>query len=455
MKILLTVHQFLPDFSSGTEVLTLQTARELISRGHEVAIFTAFPASQPLDASQRFDEYTYENIQVIRFLHAHVLMGQQTNIFELEYKNLFLADYFEKLLINWQPDIVHCFHLMRLSASIVDVCKGLQIPVVITTTDFWLVCPTNQLRLPDGNLCLGPDLNSLNCLKHVVETTQSEAVKQKLNSFPDWILNLAAWSIKLNLIPQKLIRKYPRLDYAKGLLNRIDFLKARLNQFEFVIVPTKLMQQVLMRYGLISDRCMYLPYGLDLKHIQTSHNRGSDACLKIGFIGTLYEHKGVHLLIEAVHQYLPDLDLEVKIFGKTTEYPNYFQYLCDLAENDPRISFMGTFPNEKIGDVLANLDILVVPSIWHENTPLVVYSAQASGCPVIGTNVGGISEAIQDGENGLLFERGSARTLADTIQRVFADRNLLQTMSKQSKMPTTIAAYADGLEKIYSKCLIG
>jgi glycosyltransferase involved in cell wall biosynthesis len=235
----------------------------------------------------------------------------------------------------------------------------------------------------------------------------------------------------------------------------MDFVKARLNDFDCAIVPTKLMQTVLMRYGLNRTKCTYLPYGLDLSHIQTSYDRGNDTRLKIGFIGTLYEHKGVHLLIEAVHQHLSDLDLEVKVFGNTTEYPDYFQKLCDLAEDDPRISFMGTFPNEKIGDVLTDIDILVVPSIWYENTPLVVYSAQASGCPVIGTNVGGISEAIQDEENGLLFERGSAKALAHAIQKVSADRNLLRIMSKQCKMPTTIAAYVNGLEQIYSKCLAG
>ena len=75
MKILLTVHQFLPEHSSGTEILTYSTARELINLGHDVRIFTGFPARESLNDNDRIDEYMYKDIKVTRFHHAYVSMG--------------------------------------------------------------------------------------------------------------------------------------------------------------------------------------------------------------------------------------------------------------------------------------------------------------------------------------------------------------------------------------------
>ena len=69
-------------------------------------------------------------------------------------------------------------------------------------------------------------------------------------------------------------------------------------------------------------------------------------------------------------------------------------------------------PNESIGDVFSELDVLVVPSVWYENTPLAIYSAQEAGCPVIASNLGGMSEVIKHEKNGLLFEAGDFVGLA-------------------------------------------
>lgn len=69
MKVVLTVHQFLPDFYAGTEIITLGIARELMRRGHEVTVVTGFPSRTPLTENQRFDSYVYESIRVERFFH--------------------------------------------------------------------------------------------------------------------------------------------------------------------------------------------------------------------------------------------------------------------------------------------------------------------------------------------------------------------------------------------------
>ncbi len=98
--------------------------------GHEVAVFTGFPSRLPLEENQRFDSYEHDGITVERYHHARVPMGSQSNIMEMEYNILFVASYFRKYLALVKPDIVHFFHLQRLSASLVDVCRSLDIPMV-------------------------------------------------------------------------------------------------------------------------------------------------------------------------------------------------------------------------------------------------------------------------------------------------------------------------------------
>jgi glycosyltransferase involved in cell wall biosynthesis len=124
-----------------------------------------------------------------------------------------------------------------------------------------------------------------------------------------------------------------------------------------------------------------------------------------------------------------------------------------MAAADSRISCLGTFPNREIGKVLSELDVLVIPSLWYENSPLVVHSAQAAKVPVIASDIGGLSEAITHEINGLLFERGNARALAVQIRRLAEDRVLLKHLSAQARQPKSMADYVDKIEDLYKMIL--
>ena len=196
MRIVLTVHQFFPDYSSGTEVLTYETAKELQRLGHQVSVFTGFQARTPLKDSDRFDRYIYNDILVERFHYDAVPMGDQTNVYELKFNNHLFGAYFKEYLKREKPDIVHFFHLLGLSASAVDACYELDIPTVLTPTDFWFICPTIQLRLPDNRLCAGPDQYSINCLRHMVTISQPPRVNALVQRMPNRILAMLLRSFK-------------------------------------------------------------------------------------------------------------------------------------------------------------------------------------------------------------------------------------------------------------------
>lgn len=441
MKILLTVHQFLPDYASGTENLALHTALEFKSRGHEVQVMTALPATSGIVDDERFDHYEFEGIAVTRFKHAHCAMGNQDNLAELEYNNLLVAERFARLVEDFRPDVVHFFHLMRLSASIVDVCLTKGIPTVLTPTDFWLVCPMCQLRLPDGAMCPGPDAWAANCVKHLAALKMPGLAASILNRLPD-----AAVSGVVRVASHAVFKNSESARLVSALTRRRDFLGERMRHIGRVLAPTRLMQQTLQEHGLDPARIGHCPYGIRLPRWMPDASPRPGP-LRLGLIG-LGEHKGAHILIRAVRK-LGDGNLRIRIYGRASDFPAYAEHIKALAAGDPRIEFCGTFPNDQIGAILADMDVLAVPSVWFENAPLVVYSAQAAGRPVLASDVAGISAVISHGDNGWLFPAGDSDRLADILAELLEDREQIARISGNARMPKSISTYADELLAVY------
>lgn len=446
MRILLTVHQFLPEYSAGTEILTFHTAKCLQAMGHEVAVFTGYPAQNQPAPGERYDSYVHAGIPVERYHHSYLpLDGQSTT--EMEYNNLFFARHFRSYLRKFKPDLVHFFHLGRLSASAVDVCERLKIPMVLTPTDFWFICPTNQLRLPDNSMCAGPRRDAMNCVRHLVELNQSPAAHAKLRKMPDWLLATAIGALKMGFFKSRWFAPHVR-----ALARRPVFMKDRLKKIDRVMVPTRLMENILLSHGLDKAKSVFAPYGIELPERQAA-SKATSPVLRIGFIGTLYEHKGPHILLQALKLLPQSVPVAVKIYGNMSEFPAYVEELKKMATDDSRIEFCGTFPNTQIGEIFSQLDVLVVPSLWYENTPLVIYHAQAFHCPVIASNLGGMAEPIVHEQNGLLFPAGSSAELAGTLKKLSEDKNLLQHLKENARPPRSIEDYARQAEQIYEVVL--
>ena len=448
MRIVLTVHQFLPDFIAGTEVLTYSCAKELLRRGHAVEVWTAFPDERPLKPSERFDEYLHDGIPVRRYRHSFRTVSETGNLVKAEYENPFFGNHFARYLQEARPDLVHFFHLGRLSGSPIAACREQGVPSVFTATDFWFVCPVNQLRLPDNSQCLGPDRHRVNCVRHIVHITRSPRLGGLFRHIP---YGLLATAIRVSAQPWWPEKKYAPL--VQALVRRPERLTARMNEVDRILVPTAFMQQVMIRYGIAPHRIRRIPYGLDLSPFENGPPRTDHSRLRIGFVGSLADHKGAHVLIEALRALPEDLPIEVALYGRLDEAPEYVERLRRRAAGDERVRFHGTFSNDRIGQVLAGIDVLVVPSIWYENSPLVVYSAQAARIPLVASDVPGLRESVEHGVNGLLFEMGNAGALADIIRRLAGDRALLENLRQNAVSPKSIVQYVDELEALYGELI--
>lgn len=442
MKILLTCHQFVPDYFAGTEILTFHTAKEMQRLGHDVHVFTCSPEHDPKTAEVVFDNYVYEGIEVTRYHFFNSLDNEKK--MKTYYNNAFLADYFKNYCEVLKPDIVHAFHMDKLSASIVDVCDELSIPFIFTATDFWLICQLSQLRLNDGRMCTGPNLMATNCVKHIVSQI-SPVTYNLLEALPNWVVALAIFAITKNLFAKKVFAKYVNI-----IANRPVYLKKQSRKIDEILVPTQLMKNLFEKNGISPKAMRFLPYGIRIPQSYPKQLEGQK--IRIGFIGTISEHKGLHVLLQAI-RLLPDDNIELKIYGDTKLSEHYTNELLRIIDNDSRVKFYGTFDNSRIGEIFSGLDVLVVPSLWYENTPLVIYSAQAANCPVIASNLGGMSEVIKDRENGLLFEVGNVRELAKAISSLTANKGFLLKLAENARKPKSIEQYAQELLDIYEAVL--
>ena len=445
MRIMLGVHQFLPDFYAGTEKLTFDTAAALIKRGHEVRVFSGYAHPSKDPTPPYFDHYNYKGIPVDRYYYSRKDSLVSRNVIKSSYDNLRVVDGFTRSVTTFSPDIVHFYHLQRLSCSVVDVCKKKNIPSILTATDYWVVCPTHQLLLPDLSLCPGPENPPVNCLKHLCMASRSSALRWAARLIPNRVVK----AIMQQTARHQWLAGLRPISSVQALVKRNDFLRKRLAHIDKVLVATQFMKTTLAGWGIPFDKIVYLPFSVSEADFEGREMKKGGDVLQIGFIGTLYDYKGAHILLKAFRKIPPEMPMNLKIYGDFDQFPTYVKKLYELAEGDPRIVFCGTFEPDRIGKVLQDLDLLVVPSLWHENTPLVIHTAMGAGVPVLGSNVSGINEVIRHESNGMLFERGNSDMLSNGLKRLCKDRQLLKKLSDNCKPLIKFDDYIDTLEQLY------
>jgi glycosyltransferase involved in cell wall biosynthesis len=441
MNILLVVHQFFPDFFAGTEVLTLGVARELRARGHTVRILSGHPGAPDCAYADRRETYRYDDFDVYRFHHAYVPMGGQTSMLEVGADNHLAARYLRDILAGFRADRIHYFHLNRLGTGLILEAERAGVPQSFTPTDFWTVCPTAQLRLPDGRTCDGPSRHAGNCAVHFAQDRLHPRWQTLVGRMPTALADCA-----VRTAVAVRARAPAPLRELRAMGERLPKTIDRLNRLDRILAPNAFMRDKLTAYGVDPLRIVQIPYGIDLPaqgHADTP-SPVAGAPLRIGFIGTLASHKGAHVLLDAFSRITPGL-ASVRIYGAAHEFPDYAAQLRKAAAAQPGAELAGAFAPAEIFRVLAALDVLVVPSLWFENTPLVVYSAQAAGLPVVASNFPGLASAVRDGVDGLLFPPGDAQALARQLSRLAESPQLGAQLRAQVRPPKSTATYVTEL----------
>jgi glycosyltransferase involved in cell wall biosynthesis len=183
--------------------------------------------------------------------------------------------------------------------------------------------------------------------------------------------------------------------------------------------------------------------------------KSASSRLRVGYIGQIAPHKGVHLLVEAFRKLEGvSSQAQLKIYGDVQQFPDFYQRLQNMANNHQHIQFLGTFDNRRISEIYREIDVLVVPSIWYENSPNVILEAFAHQTPVITSNLGGMAELVTDQKTGLLFKPQDSDDLAKQLHSVIRNPKLLIEMEKNIFPPPTLEAEMNQLLQVYQSILV-
>lgn len=204
----------------------------------------------------------------------------------------------------------------------------------------------------------------------------------------------------------------------------MDLRKARLERdlagVDLFLAPTRFARERALESGLPAERVRVLPLGAvpgPIRRREAARRR------RLAYVGTLLPHKGLHVLIEAMRR-LESSDASLDVHGNPGVDPRYAGSLRALAAADPRIRWRGGFAEGGHEAALAAADLLVVPSIWWENSPLTILEALAAGVPVVASAIGGVPELLEEGVTGRLVPPGDAVALGAALREVVIGRSL-------------------------------
>lgn len=404
MKILLVIHGYPPHYMAGSEVYTFNLANEL-ARHAEVAVFTRTEDPYALD-------YTVKDTLVSGVPVRRVNKPSRDYTFLDKYEDEKIDAAFRDMLCDFKPDVVHIGHLSHLSTNIPVIAKEeFNVPVVFTAHDFWMGCYRGQLVNHARAICSGPSVeNCYACARH---------------TYKEWA----------------------RREEIESYFSHMEQVMANIDLF---LAPSRTLQRYLTERGVPPAKVVYSPYGFNSRLAsRTTHKSAStNGSIRFGFMGRILPVKGVDLLIRAFRQ-VRGL-AELSIHGNAG---NHALYLEEHRAGDTRITFRGSFENSSLANVLGAIDVLVVPSVWLENAPLVIQEAHLAGLPVITSNAGGMAELVSDGVDGFLFPLGDETALRDLMQRLVDHPEELEKLSVDTSRIRSIEDDAQACLASYRRLL--
>ncbi|MCB9881588.1 MAG: glycosyltransferase [Planctomycetes bacterium] len=406
MKIAHVISDYLPASRGGTQLHLSDLSRALGRLGHDCVIFAGERGTGRKDFSVADD--VHDGVPVRRVTYG---FGDFVR-FDRLYVHPKIDARFGDWLDEVRPDIVHVHHFSALSTRFVDVVKGRGLPIVLTLHDHWLVCPRGQRIHPDS-LEICTDLDRSRCLPCLSKLWPHLLPIGNADSRPLSAAHLARWGTEI-----------------RRVLATCDLL----------ISPSDFHRGTFASLGMPPHRHVTIEHGLDRSLLSAPPR--SRAVRRIGFVGTVLPSKGVHVLAEAMRILARD-ELELVVHGEVANFHGDTSYGDRLREalGSVRCTFAGAYDHEDLPTILADLDVLVVPSIWWESFCLTIREGALAGLPVVASDHGAMSEAVAQGY-ALGFRPGDAQELAHALGRVTDEPELRASLVAHASRIRSIDACA-------------
>ena len=396
MKICIIAGLYKKHIVGGGEIY-VQKIAEKLSKNNEVVIITTSPDASlkpTVEMDGHIKIYTFRPLLSIYDVSsvgslAEILRAIAATVIDVWNPHSYKV--IKDILKKERPDVIHTNNIGHVSTSTFSAIKSVGIPCIHT-------CHSYQL--------------------------------------------LSIWPGLFNYRRGEIVRNFGFLE------RRYMGIKRRLTKsVDVVTAPSKFALDMHLRHGFFKNaETVPLPVPINSRHAVKSTKNYS--IIDILYIGQLLMSKGIHVLINAVKQLKQD-NVRLHIVGKGA----FEGKLKELAGDDFRITFHGFVPHEKIGELYQRANVIVVPSIWYENSPGVIYESFSYGTPVIGSRIGGIPELIDD-SNGFLFEPGNERELKEILEHLIENPSRLKKLEEgafESVKRFDIDKHITVLEGLYRK----
>jgi glycosyltransferase involved in cell wall biosynthesis len=414
MKVMLVAPHFPPRYLGGVEIYTKRLADYLTAQGDQPEVVCA----------ERIDSESSE-VEIIRDTalgypvhRLHVNFSGESDPFKATYQSPVVERCMEQLVGETAPDVVHLHSGYLLGGAVLATTRKRRIPTIVTLHDFWFICSRVTLLHPNGARCTGPD--------SAAKCAWCAATEKRRYRLPDDLTNGRFGRVMVNALEFRPVTALAGWSGAvTAFSQRRDRLHDAFTHADLVLAPSRFLRELMIESGLPAERVVISRYGIDVPAQTIRTPRASS--LRVGYLGQLAPHKGIGVLIQAFNE-LPGAALHAHIYGDPTPHGRYVAKLRTLARGDPRLTFCGPYRHEQVYDLLANLDVIVVPSVWYENSPFVIQEAQAAHVPVLASRLGGMRELVTHETDGLLFEPGDASDLARQLRRLLDEPGLLDRL---------------------------
>jgi glycosyltransferase involved in cell wall biosynthesis len=309
-----------------------------------------------------------------------------------------------RLIEDEKPDVLHCHNIYhQLTPSIITAASRVGVPVVLTLHDYKPVCPV-YTQLSNGKICA-------KCTDGHFEAV----LKQRCADG--------------SLARSALLWAEARYHALAGSYHRVDKF----------ICPSKFMREaVVTRFG--ADKVVHIPNGIDASRIDIS-TRDEGYVL---YLGRLSPEKGVETLLRTHAASGAPWRLMIAGTGPL---------LADLQRKYPSAEFRGHLGGIDLEAAIRGAALIVVPSEWHENSPISILEAMAYGKPIVASNIGGIPELVREGKTGLLFDPGNADQLSNKITMLLGNRGLREAFGRNARkiveVEHSLKAHGSALISLY------
>lgn len=322
-----------------------------------------------------------------------------------------LGGAFTRFLRDVKPDLVHFHHILGFGVeAIFAVRKTLpDVPIVVTLHEYLAICNHHGQMVKTRRQQLCSKASPADCSM----------------CFPD-------------IAPAQFMR-------------REMFIKSFFDQVDCFVSPSHFLLDRFVDWGIPPRRMRMLENGLDLHEIAPARplpKRGGRRN-RFAYFGQLNEFKGVRVLIDAVGRVPQEVwgdDSVLNIFGGNLELqPEAFQVEIErlIARAGRRVRFHGAYRSAELPTLMREIDWVVVPSTWWENSPIVIQEAFAHGRPLICSDIGGMAEKVRHEVDGLHFRAGSAESLVDRLVEAIRSPDLWERLRAGAPRPLTYRDMAE------------